>query len=521
MTNLNTSIILCKGIKLDSKYKNVINYSEANMLALCNATTHKIASSSTYSFIKHGENVINTDFTYGECMGANYIAFKNTDYFNKWFFAFIDKVEFVSPKMTKIYFTVDVWSTFFSSITLSQCFVIREHVNDDTLGKYTIPEGIEQGDYIVNSYLADNYNNDRTIIIGTTEDYLNNYEFGMNVYTGIPAPLFYYRYDDASTIQYVLEGLANDGKTGSIVSMFIAPKWLCPYADSTVRVATSNTVSTITLGVNRISSLNGYTPKNKKLLCYPYCYIGISNVVGQYNTLKQEVWELDNNEMKIQLMGSLVAGASIKAIPLNYNGVSSNINEGITIGKFPILAWPNDLYTNWETQNGVNILGIPVQRTTGGLIRGGTEGIIGAIRSDYSQIGSGIGNMLSAINESYQHDIIPTVIEGSLNTGDVINASNNNRLFVFRVTIKKEYAKTIDDFFTLFGYKVNEVKIPNITGRTYWNFIQIGASEVIGYGDIPTEYEEKINEIARAGTTIWHNHDNIGNYSLNNTIVSS
>lgn len=70
------------------------------------------------------------------------------------------------------------------------------------------------------------------------------------------------------------------------------------------------------------------------------------------------------------------------------------------------------------------------------------------------------------------------------------------------------------------GYKINETKIPNITGRTYWNYVEIGSSEEIGHGNLPNKYLEEINNIFRKGVTIWHNHANIGNYSLNNTIVS-
>lgn len=69
------------------------------------------------------------------------------------------------------------------------------------------------------------------------------------------------------------------------------------------------------------------------------------------------------------------------------------------------------------------------------------------------------------------------------------------------------------------GYKTNRVKTPNITGRTYWNYIEIGSHEEFVHGNLPNNYLEVINNIARKGVTIWHNHDNIGNYSLNNTIV--
>lgn len=69
------------------------------------------------------------------------------------------------------------------------------------------------------------------------------------------------------------------------------------------------------------------------------------------------------------------------------------------------------------------------------------------------------------------------------------------------------------------GYKINRVKTPNITGRTYWNYVEIGSSEDIGYGDVPSNFMEIINNACRKGVTIWHNHSNVGNFNLDNTII--
>ena len=303
--------------------------------------------------------------------------------------------------------------------------------------------------------------------------------------------------------------------------MFIAPKWLAPFQGATIKVNTSGTASQIDLGISRISALDGYTPKNKKLLCYPYCYIAISNAVGQYNIYKQEYWNLDeNNEMIVRMYGTLVSGCSIRAVPLNYNGDGTAWDSGTTIGKFPPLAWPNDIFTNWQTQNGVNLFGVPITAETSGILHGGTKAIAGALTGDYGSVGSGIRGMWDTMQETYRMDIVPTGVRGSLNSGDIMTSTHANRFHAYRVTIREEYARNIDSFFNLFGYKITRVKTPNITGRKYWNFVQIGDSEEIGYGSIPANDMELINQIARSGVTIWHNHANIGNYNLDNTIVS-
>lgn len=69
------------------------------------------------------------------------------------------------------------------------------------------------------------------------------------------------------------------------------------------------------------------------------------------------------------------------------------------------------------------------------------------------------------------------------------------------------------------GYAIKRIVSPNIVGRTYWNYVEIGDTEEIGYGEVPSKFMDIINNACRRGTTIWHSHDNIGNYTLNNSII--
>ena len=101
-------------------------------------------------FLREEKNTIYVGATYGVCLQANYLAFQNPDYSNKYFFAFIEGVEYVNDKTTKINYKVDLFTTWRSYFNLKSCFVVREHVTDDTLGIHTVPESLETGDYIVN-----------------------------------------------------------------------------------------------------------------------------------------------------------------------------------------------------------------------------------------------------------------------------------------------------------------------------------------------------------------------------------
>ena len=104
MSTLNSKIILAKNIALDRDYVNVLNYTVNQMLDLIQSQEHYVNSKDTYSFIRP-QNTIFTDFSYQECLQANYIAFQNTDYSGKWFFAWIDDVIYSNNGTCEIKYT--------------------------------------------------------------------------------------------------------------------------------------------------------------------------------------------------------------------------------------------------------------------------------------------------------------------------------------------------------------------------------------------------------------------------------
>jgi hypothetical protein len=145
MVTLQSKIIICKGIHLDKEHVNVLNYTENQMLSLCESKA--VATASDYSFIRN-RGTIQTGFSYSQCLQSNYMAFQNKDYDNKWFFAFIDDVQYIGENNTEISYTIDSFATWFHEVNIETCFVVREHVNDDTIGKNTVPENLDIGDLI-------------------------------------------------------------------------------------------------------------------------------------------------------------------------------------------------------------------------------------------------------------------------------------------------------------------------------------------------------------------------------------
>lgn len=509
----NGNIILARGIGMDKEHKNIINYSSTSMLQLLRSQNHFVGEKSDYSFISEngkGGNVIATSFTYQECKNANYIAFQNPTYYNKWIFAFIDEVTYENNGCTKITFTVDNWATWFDNLTFKSCFVVREHVNSDNIGEHTVSERLETGDYIINNYDKDYSLNDLCIVTCTSvysgmsgDNVIGQLVNG--IFTGLSYTAYNTSVDGINNLNSFIHSL--DSKPDAIVGIFMYPTALLPIewnASTTIaRLITgtrSTGVNTYTKTITPPTTINGYTPKNNKLFVYPYRYLILGNNNGVSNILQYEYF---TNGYNFKVEGVVCPGGSIRCIPQNYKGMQDNQNEAISCGKFPTCAWTSDAFTNWMTSNAVN-LGMGIVGDVANIVTGNYGGAVGGIASQVSQI--------------YQHSLVPPTVKGNTNTGDVVTSSGDNTFYFYNMSIKQEFARIIDDYFTRFGYKVNSLKVPNITGRTYWNYVEIGAGEDIAFGTLPVDAMEDINNIFRRGTTIWHNHDNIGNFSLDNSL---
>ena len=113
--------------------------------------------------------------------------------------------------------------------------------------------------------------------------------------------------------------------------------------------------------------------------------------------------------------------------------------------------------------------------------------------------------------------LIPEGINGTISGNGYSTAMRLKRFTYVQRSIKGEYAKMIDDYFTMFGYKINRMGVPNRKARPHWTFIKTTNFQLIG--SIPADDAQTIADLYNAGITWWRNGDEIGNYNLNNSPV--
>lgn len=258
--------------------------------------------------------------------------------------------------------------------------------------------------------------------------------------------------------------------------------------------------------------------KNNKLLTYPYSFIRITNNLGSFNDYKIEDFheiDVDGNEtdeITFNAIGVPCQNYSGKLRPKNYQGVLYNEDESIALGKYPTFSWSSDGFTNWMTQNALN-LGVNILNTA---VSGATSIASGNVVGGVATVA---GNTASMIGSMFQASMGSNTARGNANAGDVSFSQNLIRFKIMHMRPKLEYLQIIDDYFSRFGYATNRVKEPNITGRQNFNYVEIGYREEIGYGEVPAIFMNNINNACRRGVTIWHNHLNLGNYNIDNGII--
>lgn len=532
---MNSKIIICNGIHLHKDYKDVLSYSESDMVTLCQ--NHALATANNYSFIRE-RGTIQVGIAYSTCVQANYIAYQNSDYSNKWFFAFIDEVRYKNNNTTELVFTIDVWSTWYSSITFNSCFVEREHVTDDTIGLHTLPENVETGEYIEQPTSIEEYTSGWTyyqsgtrVVIGVTQVHQGwAMPSGTPQYNGVFSGLIYLTFPTLADAEKYLR-VMQLGHGEDIYSVFLVPEDL---VSATFITVTEGAITYQVGYVNYTSAFTNlktpyvlkptvvdknYTPKNNKLFTFPYCYFTVSNNSGSVKEYHYEYFKnATATHCDFSIKGALSLGCSIKALPLDYNlsdtspHTAYNIPESVDAGKLPTCSWITDTYTNWITQNSVN-LGLNFAGNAGSMI-GGT--LVGDPKTALSGI-SGVAGMVGQI---YQKQFAPNSAHAGANMGD-LNFAMTEGFMITKKSIRQEYAKIIDDYFTARGYQVNTYKVPNIKTRPYFNYVKINQETDSITGNFANNFTEKLNGILKSGVTIWHNHDNIDNYSLDNRPVNN
>ena len=555
-------IQLFKGINLDNRYIHTIYF--ANESAQNSWFTGKVNKTiQKHSYQRYGVDQIKVQGDATEFLDYTYMRFKNDRGVDMWFYAFVNLVEYINENTVLITYEIDVMQTWFiQKGTLLPCYIERQHVNDDTFGinLETEPVGSEVYDFteIEVDDVASDFS-DFNVVYCTTDEPVNS----EMVRDGIVCGATYNNLPKTSATSGVLKNEMINAlgswdkqqQKADIVDMFMFPSAFCN--------AGHNEASYY---VKHNGKYDNYTPKNNKMHSYPFSALYITTNDGNNALYKWEYFDGDIthnvNGARFDLNATLTGGGFIELHPASYNGVLDNYDSKICMQNFPKCSWNYDAYQAWvasggqyKTQYELNMI---QKKGSLALAQQGYQGVASIVGEYTSALGNansqkpnpfapvshavnaaniGINTMFNEAKTYLQYSEArdkvafefkdaryePNILVGA-QVPNISVGKGYLRYKFFKLHVRDDEAKRIDDFFSIYGYAINKVEQPHLTGRQYWNFIKTKNAEISG--NMPSSSKSAIGRIFDGGIFFWRNGDNVGNFrmsvtqdSINNPII--
>ena len=555
---------------ITSDYQNTILFnSEADQLNYFESKVVKRLDN--YSVIKKEDGYLRVSGSYAEWLDINYCFFTNPNFSNKVFYAFVDHPEYVAPNTTRIRFTIDVIQTYFLfSCNFNDCLIERETVAQDTLENCLLDEGLELGEYEIVQETYGNFDadvGDRLIVAAftPTQELKQQLETGTlalespGYYGGQFVPFYWGVWTETSqeALENLITAIEGAGQAESIIGMWYFYQNLIPQKAEngvgTPIVLETDIEKPLNWNSGAKNSLNGFNPKNNKLYMYPYTYLQL-NGFGQIQDLKYEY-----TSDKMRLYAPFTPGSQMFMWPKSYNGLYNNYDAGVASKSLPLYGYSiNAAYNGYMTTQQERTANLKNQQIQQGFDY--IDSAFGSSRNAYSKFGVGVASGESIFGSKFSSAPYSAAsILGGLQAGGILydvakvsmtsdyaktkrslegqlndalrrptEAHNQNSIpelnyvlgektpFFIGKTQKRSILEIIDNYFSMYGYKVNRLGKPNLKSRKNWNYIKCGCANVSG--NINEDDLTDIINILENGITFWHTTD-VGNYDLDNSIV--
>ena len=486
-----TTIYLCWDVPLDNSYTDTLTFvnSTAQLDYFKKKTKYKLENLSPVGI----DTFIRVPRPADELYDCNYIVIQNGNFSAKHLYAFITRIEYINVNVCNVYFEIDVMQTWQFNMIVGECTVIREHVNSDNIGEHTVPEPTHAIQFYKYLYSGSSgYFNPENFYIIVASNYSGTDNVIGDLKGGVFSGLkyFYFLPNEIDELNTFLSTMLELGKEDSIINIFMYPYEFYPSDNTAVEKVLKIQKSLYT------SEIDGYIPKNNKMLCYPYNMLNIENGCGDERDLRLELYNTNGDgEIEYSIYGTISNNPCIIGIPKNYNGLTYDTKDILELSNFPMCSWSSDTYRAYVAQNATSLASNMVNTISKNPI-------------------SGTINLTSTLAKNIIAPDFKTY--GSYNGSNTKFASGLMDFRFRKKCISAEYAKIFDEDLTRYGYTVNRVKKPNVKGRAFWNYVKTQGANITG--NIPFNDLTKIKSIFDNGITFWHS-DAVGDYSKDNKIM--
>ena len=479
---------------------------------------------------------------------CNYLMYQNADISNKWYFAFIDNVQYNSLNSVIISHTIDVWQTYQFDITYYKNLILRSHVakSADTVGRWLAPEPISVApeferkhnvfndllwtpQYVLHSTSVFNNSTKKYEYKGNGTGATLSAEYGIFVDDDVdvqnvvknygkmsPAEALKSNDDDeySNWISDLLTGQTIDkaiklisttsisqlqDHRNELIGLYAIPKWV---HDGTNKYATNSIKKkdvNLTLPASTLAC--GYAPRNKKMLtslCKAYLFY---NENGYKLPLKPELFTSETptftvKSTELSTNGFLLQVGNYADYTVKTNKISYNCEN--RLGYDANTGLDKVLNTLTSVVGVVNAVGSVASQAYAGNIGGAVQGTVGAVQQSI--------NMIDALGQR-------GVNTGA--SGDIMTITEKRAMPIFAdVSPTEAQCRYIDDYLDVYGYALNEIgKISSyMNNRSNWNYIQVANCNI--KVSAPNDDFNRLKQMFENGVTIWHK--NYGDYDQAN-----
>ena len=505
----NTAIRLIKNCPLDPNYENTIYFSSlaAQTTYFTSTLSGLLFNANSYQRVNKGtlRVAVNAETIYN----YNYLAFQNTSFGSRWFYAFIRKIEYVNNVTSEITYELDVLQTWHFSYELEQCFVEREHSVTDAIGDNLVPEKLETGEYIVDKYSEPDCLDPASwdiVLFCTIDDQYNPVDAYWNLYmgSGLFPKTFPNTVAGVTSMATWMSNIPAAMQGKAVVSATLMPHFM---------TTASQVGSWSDAPVTTMMRSDGTAVRNKKCLTYPYNFLYVTNFQGKYGVYRYEFFH-NKLACTFEFYGRVTPDPVFIAVPSAYKldlpetfANNNNYDEMIELSGFPQIPFNTDAFQAWLAQSASSIA-INGMSFVAGMVSGNVPVAAAAATGLAHQAVEGA--IASAMPPQSRGGVAGS---GKFSTGKLTLGFMNKH-------ITPEFATIIDDYFSMYGYACKQVKTPNRTARPEWNYVKTIGCKIKGIesatGGLPAEDADKIESIYNAGVRFWTNPAHIGDYTQNN-----
>lgn len=497
----NSVIRLLNNVPLDNKYTDTLYWENASH-QMSNMVLQTKYTFTQQTYQRVNKNRLRIQRCADDIYDCNYLMFQNTAFGNKWFYAFIVKVEYINNITSEIEYEIDDMQTWLFDYTLRPCFVEREHINEDKGQDLLKPEPIDIDLIVTHSKDTFKDDNGNEIFFTVLISYIPWEPFhelgqviGNNMYSGCNYKVF--------TLPNQLQDLQNWISILSVAQLQENILGITVFPGNYYQ--SNGATKEFTHNVERPTQVGSYTPRNKKLLYYPYIFLTIDtgNDSRNYNFDLFSTGSFQTGGLAKFVSSSYVCdNPEISVYPFMYNGYSLNdeynTEEKVVMRDFPSLTWRSDGYAS-----AIGSLGK-------GLIQGGID--LGVRGMNEYRGKSLISNFTSGLVDALSFNVSSKMNGANGTSVDIALGKRQIRYEIKGVTVPR--AKQIDAFFDRYGYACEQIKVPNRNVRENWTYCKTKDCNIIG--SIPVDSMANIKNIYNNGITWWKAIGDVGNYSLSN-----